>query len=316
MENENNLYVTIGVLSYNSAATILETLDSVASQTYKNIELVVSDDGSLDNTLSLVYDWLEVNSNLFVNTEVITVNNNTGTPANCNRLLKKAKGDWLKMIAADDILLPNCIENFVDFVLHSLDVKVIYSNYKSFVKNADGSIKIVESKIDDEVNKMFNAEPQAQLFTYIEQGFNISPAVFINLDFARSIGFIEKYRVFEDTPFYVRILKGGTKIYHLDKDTVLYRCDGDSVTRSSNKVHFYKQTFWDYNLMFRKDIIYQLYPWYKIKFWIEEYSFRVLYSFTIKVLNNKRTTINNTLYYCFKALNPYYLVKFISKIWK
>lgn len=316
MKIEKELYVTIGVLSYNSAATIIETLDSVASQTYKNIELIVSDDGSLDNTLDLVYDWLAVNENLFVRVGIVTVENNTGTPANCNRLLKEAKGEWLKIIAADDILLPNCIEDFVDFVWNVSDAKVIYSNYKSFIKDSDGSIRITGSKIKEETNKMFDTDAQTQLFTYIERGFNISPAVFINLNFARSIGFIEKYKVFEDTPFYVRILRGGTKIYHLKKDTVLYRSDGDSVTRENNRRSFYKQTFVDYNLMFRKDIIYQLYPWYRINFWVEEYSFRLLYYFTIKVLHNKRSSFNNILYYCFKALNPYYLMKFVRTLWR
>ena len=111
---------------------------------------------------------------------------------------------------------------------------------------------------------------------------------------------------------YVKILKGGTKIYHLNEDTVLYRSDGDSVTREKYRHHFFKQTFFDNQLMFRKDIIFPLYKWYDISFWISEYSFRILYFFTIKVLRNRRTKINNVIYLSFKALNPYYLIRYIG----
>ena len=51
--NDNPL-VTIGVLSYNSSKTILDTLDSAYKQTYNNIELIVSDDCSSDFTCSIV----------------------------------------------------------------------------------------------------------------------------------------------------------------------------------------------------------------------------------------------------------------------
>lgn len=312
----NKPLVTIGVLAYNSANTILETLDSIASQTYDNIELIICDDGSTDNTLVVVKTWLDEHTSFLDITKIVTVNQNTGTPANCNRLLKHSNGAWLKMIAADDMLLPHCIDTFVSYVNNNPNVRVVYSNYNSFIKDTDGKLIVKGPKLTDDINEAFNTDANTQLYTYIEKGFNISPAVFINLELAKSIGFIEKYRVFEDTPFYVRILKGGTKIYHLNENTVLYRNDGDSVTREMNRVHFYKKTFVDNVLLFRKDMIFPLYKWYDIGFWIREYSYRLQYKFTIKILNNRRTVVNILLYYLFKAMNPYYLIKYISKkIW-
>lgn len=308
----NKPLVTIGVLAYNSANTILDTLDSIALQTYDNIELIICNDGSTDNTLIVVKNWLKEHAPYFDKAKIVTVNQNTGTPSNCNRLLNHSKGEWLKMIAADDILLPNCIDAFVSYVNNNPNARVVYSNYNSFIKDADGNLIVKGPKLTDEINESFNTDATTQLYTYIEKGFNISPAVFINLELAKSIGFIEKYKVFEDTPFYVRILKGGTKIYHLNEDTVLYRSDGDSVTREKYRRHFFKQTFVDNILMFRKDLIFPLYNWYDLSFWLEEYSFRILYTFTIKILRNRRTKISNVLYLSFKALNPYYLIRYIG----
>lgn len=313
MASKHNILVTVGVLAYNSSTTIRETLESVAAQTYSNIELLICDDGSTDGTLEICYSWIELNKNLFTRVGIVAVENNTGTPANCNRLLKNANGTWLKIIAADDILRPKCIEDFVDYVSCVQEAKMVYSNYSNFVKGSGGEIKVLGPKLDDETNKNFNTDARHQLYLYIERGFNISPAAFIQLDFARSLGYIEKYKVFEDTPFFVRALETGTKIYHLNKDTVLYRDDGNSVTREQEKVHFYKQIFCDNVWAFRKDIVYPLIPWYKFGFWIKEYSDKLQYRLTIKLLRNKRSQINIFLYYCFKLLNPYFILEFVCR---
>ena len=53
--------VSICVITYNSSKTVVETLESIKNQSYSNIELVVSDDCSPDNTVELVQQWLEKN---------------------------------------------------------------------------------------------------------------------------------------------------------------------------------------------------------------------------------------------------------------
>ena len=53
--------VTVQVIAYNSSETIISTLDSIKSQTYLEIELVVSDDNSSDNTLDLTRKWIKTN---------------------------------------------------------------------------------------------------------------------------------------------------------------------------------------------------------------------------------------------------------------
>ena len=68
----NKPLVTIGVLAYNSANTILETLDSIASQTYDNIELIICDDGSMDNTLVVVKTWLDEHTSFLDITKIVS----------------------------------------------------------------------------------------------------------------------------------------------------------------------------------------------------------------------------------------------------
>ena len=58
--------VSIVVITYNSSKYVLDTLQSVYNQTYKNLELIISDDCSSDNTVAIVEKWLIDNGNRFV----------------------------------------------------------------------------------------------------------------------------------------------------------------------------------------------------------------------------------------------------------
>src|SRR5438309_3687253 len=93
--------VSVIVLTYNSAITVLETLESIKQQTFRNIELIITDDCSKDNTVEICSNWLNSNKGIFVRVIILEVDKNTGTSANCNRGLKASTGQWIKFIAGD-----------------------------------------------------------------------------------------------------------------------------------------------------------------------------------------------------------------------
>ena len=131
--------VSIIVVTYNSSKYILETLESAKDQTYKNIELIVTDDSSKDNTVELCKEWMQKNSARFVRTEVITVPQNSGIAANCNRGVNAAEGTWVKFIAGDDILTVDCVDAFVDFVKLNKEAMVVESKSLFFRYTFDES---------------------------------------------------------------------------------------------------------------------------------------------------------------------------------
>ena len=115
--------VSVPVITYNSAKTVIETLDSIKAQTYQNLELIVSDDCSTDNTVEVCQKWIEENKSRFVRTEVVTVEKNTGVAGNLNRAEAACRGEWIKPIAGDDVLLPNCIQDCIDYVAEHPETK-------------------------------------------------------------------------------------------------------------------------------------------------------------------------------------------------
>lgn len=105
MDKKGVPLVSVIAITFNSEKYINETLDSIAAQTYENIELIISDDGSIDRTVSLCQKWISRNKKRFIHTELIAANENLGISANCNRGIRIAHGEWIKINAGDDVFL-------------------------------------------------------------------------------------------------------------------------------------------------------------------------------------------------------------------
>ncbi len=100
--------VSIITICRNSEKTVLKTIESVISQTYKNIEYIVIDGLSEDNTLS------EINKYKSKISEII-IEKDDGIYDAFNKGLKKCSGDLIGFVNSDDILLPNAIEILVNY---------------------------------------------------------------------------------------------------------------------------------------------------------------------------------------------------------
>lgn len=135
MEKEQKYpLVTVGVIAYNSGKTIVETLESVRNQTYplSNIELLIADDCSPDDTVKIAEKWLEKFGGLFENARILTSSSNQGIAHNMNQALRAAKGEYFKCIAADDLLMDTCIAEYVDYMTQYPDVTAMFARVRPF----------------------------------------------------------------------------------------------------------------------------------------------------------------------------------------
>ncbi|MBD2140407.1 glycosyltransferase family 2 protein [Anabaena sp. FACHB-1250] len=121
----NSSLVSILIPAYNAAPYIAETLDSALAQTWQNIEIVVVDDGSTDNTLAIAktYESKRV--------KVISQENKGASTAR-NRALKAAQGDFIQYLDADDLLAPDKIERQIKLIEQGYEEYIIAGEWGRF----------------------------------------------------------------------------------------------------------------------------------------------------------------------------------------
>lgn len=117
----NNL-VSIIMPSYNTAAFIKESIESVINQTYSNWELIIVDDFSTDNTDEIVALMKDHRIKYLKNT------NNCGAALSRNRALREAKGKWIAFLDSDDLWESTKLEKQIAFMVEH-DYHFSYTNY-------------------------------------------------------------------------------------------------------------------------------------------------------------------------------------------
>lgn len=105
---DNSYLITVAIPAYNHEKYIHETLESVKNSTWHNIELLIIDDGSKDNTFGAASNWIDQNRSRF-QIASIKRQENQGVCRTLNRLTKEAQGKYVAIIASDDRLLPNSL---------------------------------------------------------------------------------------------------------------------------------------------------------------------------------------------------------------
>jgi glycosyltransferase involved in cell wall biosynthesis len=111
--------VSILIPCYNAEQWIAETIESALNQTYPHKEIIVVDDGSTDGSLEII--------KTFSHRIRWETGSNRGGNIARNRLLELSTGEWLQYLDADDYLLPNKVENQVNFISTVPDADIIWS---------------------------------------------------------------------------------------------------------------------------------------------------------------------------------------------
>lgn len=222
--------VSVAVITYNSSKTVLETLDSIANQTYQNLELIVSDDGSADNTVEVCREWIEAHKQRFVRTELLVVEKNTGVSANMNRAEKACQGEWVKVIAGDDLLMPHCVETYIDYVKEHADAVCVFSKVEVFGDNSEAVSGFVNGIFD---YSFFELPIEEQYRWMISKGTQPIPTstYFYNRSRMLSLGVDNDERIplLEDWPKWIRLLEKQVRFCFVDKPLVRYRVSDASL---------------------------------------------------------------------------------------
>jgi glycosyltransferase involved in cell wall biosynthesis len=119
--------ISIIIPLYNAEKTISKTLASLEKQTYQDFEVIIVNDGSLDNSEQIVANYLQKTDNnhsyFFLNQK------NQGAPAARNRGFKEAKGDFLLFCDSDAILANQALEIMLENINQNPEASYVYSSF-------------------------------------------------------------------------------------------------------------------------------------------------------------------------------------------
>lgn len=228
---KNTPLVSVPVITYNSSETIVDTLDSIKHQTYQNIELIISDDCSTDNTVAICKDWIEKNKSRFVRVELITVEKNTGVSANVNRAWKGCEGEWVKGAAGDDILVNTCIQNLVKFVTENPIYSCVFAQMSAFGRSFEENLEYSQRVFNYDFFQ-WSYEKQKDFIIY-EGNCLPAPTFFFNRKAILNdlnIHADERIPMIDDVALWINLLLKGVHFGFLNKKIVLYRLSDASVS--------------------------------------------------------------------------------------
>ena len=116
--------VSVLVPVYNAEKTIVRCLDSILGQTYQNIEVIIVNDGSKDNTLSILENYSEKDVRIRLYDE-----QNGGVATARNIALRNAKGEYILYVDSDDWLELNAIECLLGEMRKDVDIVFCASDH-------------------------------------------------------------------------------------------------------------------------------------------------------------------------------------------
>lgn len=212
---------------YNSETFILETIQSIINQTFKNWELILIDDSSTDNTCKLVEPFVQE----FENIKLLKNKVNSGAAVSRNKGIVAAKGDYIAFLDADDLWKPNKLEVQLAF-MKAKDCEVCFSSYEQI------------SETGDLLGKEIRALQLLSYNTLLKSNYigNLT-----GIYKAKSLGQITvpNLRKRQDWLLWLAaIKKSGKPARGIQESLAYYRVRKDSM--SSNKLNLLKHNYWVY----------------------------------------------------------------------
>jgi teichuronic acid biosynthesis glycosyltransferase TuaG len=216
--------VTIVTPSYNCAAFILDTINSVLGQSYNNWEMIIVDDCSTDNSVEIIEGIISDNPRI----RLIKLKNNVGSAQSRNVALEVANGRFIAFLDSDDVWYPDKLEKQVLFMLEK-KIPISFTSYELIDENGASKNHIIHS-----VEKLTQID-------YLKNtiiGFSTS---MIDTQIVGNSFRMMDIRTRQDTSLWITLLGKGFSAHGLNKALVKYRIHSNSI--SANKIKAAKQVW-------------------------------------------------------------------------
>jgi len=215
--------VSVIIPAYNCSDTILETLNSIFSQTYKNLEIIVVNDGSTDSTEDVLNNFID---------QIYLINqSNQGVSCARNAGINVATGKYLALIDSDDYWFKEKIETQVKYLENNPDKGAVYANWNRWYPDAQGTYPDPEAFAPTIVDYSIDESESGWVYQQLLLDCILnSSAILVRSQILKSLnGFDPKLSVGEDYDLWFRLSRV-TQIDKLATPLLLYRIRPGSVT--------------------------------------------------------------------------------------
>jgi glycosyltransferase involved in cell wall biosynthesis len=224
MTNNDSLFSVL-IANYNRGSYINECIKSVISQTYPNIEIVIVDDGSTDNSREIIQLLAATDNRIRFHFSA----QNEGCGSAMRKCAELCTGRWFGFVGSDDVLLPEAVEIMVAGHLSNADCSIVCSSH--YVCDENLTIERLA----------YGAEKIPPNESYLSYGKGITSFSSFSRDFYRMTeGINEKFKRAVDQDIYYKMEEVG-EVHFISTPTYLYRVNAQGI---STKKNLSKSRYW------------------------------------------------------------------------
>lgn len=231
--------VSVIIPAYNAEKSIADTLDSVFAQTYRPIEILVVDDGSIDKTAETIKEYQTSKANRTNKTNLTYIHQQNSGPSRArNTGIKAAKGEYIAFLDADDLWTKNKLEKQIKLFKQDPRIDVVFTDAKvtRFRNNKiQENIMFQKNRLNKEFfgHDFIVINPLEKL---LKINFMLTPCVVVKKScFKNSIFFNEKRRYVEDWELWLKMSVYYTFGY-VNEVCVHVKDEGDGLSSNSSEM--------------------------------------------------------------------------------
>jgi glycosyltransferase involved in cell wall biosynthesis len=219
--------ISICLVTQNNEATLEDTLNSIALQTYSNFECIIVDEFSSDNTLNIISDICKKDARFKLYVNVCNVSE-AYTDAH-NKAYRLASGKYLFRVNADDVLLDNHVECLVEYMNEHLDVDICSSSVVTASFDNGSWVKGEKPEYPERRINLLRKYPivyiQDTSWNCLPEMFNTASSVIRKESFYKyNLNYCKNSEAYADNIFWRFAAAKGAKFDYVDEVTVV--CKG------------------------------------------------------------------------------------------
>jgi glycosyltransferase involved in cell wall biosynthesis len=207
MKKQKMPFISVLIPAYNNGQFIKEAIDSVLAQEYDNLEIIVVDDGSTDNTQEIVMAYQNTSIQYFHK-------ENSGIASTRNYCLAKARGEYIAWLDSDDFWLPGKLIAQIKYFEEHPDCQIVFTKYRHFEDN-------------ENQERTFYDDPKIL--------FWLTSALIKKEVFAKCGGFVENLIIYEDSEMIIRFAISRIDMKHIVNNVYYMRRLHINNTTRTNK---------------------------------------------------------------------------------